>query len=382
MPNHYQFQQFVENLISLKNHYQALLAEHENKVTHLREQMSHVNALLVEQLVENQHLIQSLVELRSHYQALHEQQQQKAAQLREHLAHVNALLADQVVWQSQHLVSIPAATLEQQQQALKEAKEPQSSESAHQTPELAVQLGIQAQSEPLTSPFPSSIVQQAEPETDASASDQESEELRPSLVSTLKTPMLHQYQHLTKTQAVEKLLKDHEGSILHVDYIIRALYGELDADGIKAEKPRMYDTLSNGTEKGLWDKVPGQASCYTINLESVEPELVAKKSAQQNTINFRRQQQIRGKRSDEMLPAYRHLNLTAAVETVVQENPGQILTTDKVARELYGELDGRALTKAKDKIGKTLWGGAKQGRWQRVPGRLGCYTLDLNQVKS
>lgn len=129
----------------------------------------------------------------------------------------------------------------------------------------------------------------------------------------------------------------------------------------------MYDTLSNGTEKGLWDKVPGQASCYTIDLKLVEPELIANKTAPENNVSFRRQQQLRGKRSDEMLPAYRHLNLTAAVETVVQENPGQILTTDKVARELFGELEGRALTKAKDKIGKTLWGGAKQGGGSESP---------------
>jgi hypothetical protein len=39
------------------------------------------------------------------------------------------------------------------------------------------------------------------------------------------------------------------------------------------------------------------------------------------------------------------------------------LTTDKVARTLYGELSGQALTKAKEKVGKALWIGAKQKRW-------------------
>jgi hypothetical protein len=38
----------------------------------------------------------------------------------------------------------------------------------------------------------------------------------------------------------------------------------------------------------------------------------------------------------------------------VQENAGEILTTDKVAWTLYGELLGQALTKAKEKVGKTL----------------------------
>lgn len=380
MQSHQQFQQFVENLISLKDHYQALLAEYENKAAHLREQMSHVNALLVEQLVENQHLIQSLVELRSHYQALYEQQQQKAAQVREQVAHVNALLANQIVWQNQQLVSIQAATLDrEEQQVLSEAKEPQSSEAPQPTLESTVPPNTQTESEPPATPFPTTA-EQKEPKSETVTSNKESDQTHSSQVSTLKTRMLPEYQHLTKTQAVEKLLQDHEGSILHVDYIIRALYGELDADAIKAEKPRMYDTLSNGMEKGSWEKVPGQASCYTINLKLVEPESIATKTVQQNTTNLRRQH-LRGKRSEELLPHYQHLNLTAAVETVVQENAGQILTTDKVARELYGELEGRVLTKAKDKIGKTLWGGAKQGRWQRVPGRMGCYTLDLSKVR-
>jgi hypothetical protein len=83
-----------------------------------------------------------------------------------------------------------------------------------------------------------------------------------------------------------------------------------------------------------------------------------------------------------MLPRYNHLSLTAAVEVVVNEHPGEVITTEKVAKELYGEdIEGRALIKAKDRIGKTLWGGATQGRWQRIPGRLGCYTLSLKTLK-
>jgi hypothetical protein len=59
-----------------------------------------------------------------------------------------------------------------------------------------------------------------------------------------------------------------------------------------------------------------------------------------------------------------------------------VITTEKVAKVLYGDdIDGRALVKAKDRIGKTLWGGATQGRWQRIPGRLGCYTLNLKTLK-
>ena len=179
---------------------------------------------------------------------------------------------------------------------------------------------------------------------------------------------------------MERLLRENAGSILHVDYIIRALYGELDALAIKAEKPRMYDTLTQGTKKGLWVKVPDVASCYTYDLKLLQPNS-SNKNNNSVRAHSRRTSPARGKQQEQMLPDYQHLNLTAAVETVVNKYAGEILTTERIAKELYGEISGRELTQAKDKIGKTLWSGTRQERWQHVPGKLGCYTLDLSSVK-
>lgn len=357
MATHQQLQEFIENLMSLKDHNQSLLAEYEKKVTHSREQLSHIDALLVTHLGGNQQFVQSLIELRSHYQALLDEQQQKANQAKEQLSHLNALLLDQLVWQTQQSISLPTA-LEDQQRSL---------------------YGIAPEKESLQlsdADTPSDVEEQSEPEQ-AAFSIEDTNESR--LVSAQKTPMLPKYQNLTKIQAVEKLLQENPGSILHVDYIIRSLYGELDATEIKAEKPRMYDTLSQGTEKGLWDKVPDQASCYTINLELVEPS-ATKQTEPEKKVASGRKERPRGRASDDMLPRYQHLNLTAAVEAVVYANAGEVLTTDRIAETLYGKLEGKALTKAKDKIGKTLWGGFKQKRWDKVPGKLGCYTLDLSRV--
>lgn len=192
--------------------------------------------------------------------------------------------------------------------------------------------------------------------------------------------MLPKYQHLSKTQAIETLLQDNAGTILHVDYIIRALHGELDADAIRMEKPRMYDTLSKGTSKGLWDKVPDQASCYTIDLMLVDPDSASKKISQQSKAGFRRKPQSIRRSLNKMLPPYQQLNLVDAIEVIVRERPGEILSSDEVARALYGELSGLALTKAKERVGKSLWSGANQDRWQRVPRQKGLYTLDLKLV--
>ena len=56
---------------------------------------------------------------------------------------------------------------------------------------------------------------------------------------------------------------------------------------------------------------------------------------------------------------------------------GEIVTSDIMARALYGELEGPAFVEARNKIGKIMWSGASQGRWQSVPGQKGAYTLSL-----
>lgn len=87
----------------------------------------------------------------------------------------------------------------------------------------------------------------------------------------LKTPLLLKYENLTKSQAVQSLLLENAGNILHVDCIIRALYGKLGSDAIREEKPRLFDTLSKDTGIGTVGQIaqssqmlyyPPQADCF------------------------------------------------------------------------------------------------------------------------
>lgn len=107
-------QHFVENLITLRNHYQALLEEYERSWVQVREQLTHLNALLVDQLVQNQqHFVESLIGLRDQYQAQMEEYSRSSSHAREQLTHVNALLVDQLVLpDGQQPVSIQASTVE------------------------------------------------------------------------------------------------------------------------------------------------------------------------------------------------------------------------------------------------------------------------------
>jgi hypothetical protein len=422
MPLHRQLQHLIENLIALKELYHTQLVESEKQVARFKEQLSHVNGLLVAQLVENQQFVQSLVDMRSQCHAQLEANQRQAAHAREQITHVNALLADQVsLPPMQHAFELPTTAFEEQpRQTLSgiTAPEPESfsqplSDLTQPQPQAEAELTqpqLQAEAE-LTQPQPQTEAELTQPQFQAEAElaqpqpQAEAELAQPQLQtevaetplevgetsgdtarspSAIKTPMKAEYQNLTKIQAVEKLLQENQGKILTVEYIIWSLYGDMDAEAVKAEKPRIYDTLGQGTDKGIWEKVPDQPACYTYKLSLVEPTADSE-SATANTsrlpVSSRRRPSRRGK-SDDMLPRYNHLSLTAAVEVVVNEHPGEVITTEKVAKVLYGDdIDGRALVKAKDRIGKTLWGGATQGRWQRIPGRLGCYTLNLKTLK-
>lgn len=448
-----QNQYFIENLIELRSHYQSNIEDTERDLIHATEQLAHINALLVDQLVVNQQFTESLLQLRQHYQELRSQHHQKAQNAKEQIAHVNALLAHSLVLQhtQQQPISIQSATLEQQalfeaianngeelhrqspelareskppeileqpiasddrqgvggaiaaptespQQNLEMAEspeslaisEPQIRADSHQRAQNGEQPSPQKPESPETPPqIPTDsnqVKQQPEPEPSIELSDVEDSQKRapsdkpaPSPSSRkaapLKTPLLAQYQHLTKSEAIENLLHEHSGTVLHVDYIIRALYGELPSEDITTEMPRIKDSLKKGVAKGLWDTVPDEAGCYTADIKladkEVEPPKVEAKKRQSRKPNT--------KATEGMLPRYQNLTFTQAVESVMRDRSGEIITTDIMARALYGELEGSAFVEARNKIGKIMWSGASQGRWQSVPEQKGAYTLQLGR---
>lgn len=387
-------QHFIHSLVEMREHYQALQIECDRACSHATIQLDRINALVVDQLAENQH-VESLLKLRTHYQTLYAQQQQKAQSAKAQIAHINALIADQVVLQhNEQQITFQSTTVEHKhlnegltqvtdeseqssQQAAEQLEKPDSlKELAQPTPLDSTQEKQDTEEPSLSQPeiqTSTSIPEEQHSESDLPIASLNTEHPnasdRPQQSRSLKTPLLPQYQDLSKSEAVEQLLQENEESILHVDYIIRALHGELEPEDLKAEKPRMNDTLRKGVEKGLWDKVPDAAGCYTVDLKLVEQK------------SQRTKAQDAGGTSAPLLPVlpllprYRDMSFTGAVETVVRENAGEILTPETAARALYGEIEGKALTQAKAKVGKILWNGAKQGRWQSVPGRLGAYTL-------
>ncbi len=191
----------------------------------------------------------------------------------------------------------------------------------------------------------------------------------------LKTPLLPPIQHLSKSEAVENFLQSNVGKTFHIDEITRALHGDLGDKAIEAERSRMYDTLRKGAARGLWSAVPNSPNYYTIDLNSLvstaEQQELLIESPQGSTSTRR------SKYSDSLLPRYRQMGLSQAVEVFVRENAGEILTPEQVTRDLFGDLPETALALVQAQVSKRLRDGAKLGLWQRVPGQLAQYILEL-----
>jgi hypothetical protein len=84
--------------------------------------------------------------------------------------------------------------------------------------------------------------------------------------------------------------------------------------------------------------------------------------------------------TQDLIPPYQGLTPRAAISKLLQENRGRIFSLEEIVSLLYGELEVVALIKKKDHIGKILSAGKIRGEWQRVPGQVGFYTLDLKAL--
>jgi hypothetical protein len=434
------YQQFIDTLITLKSYYQQQLEEYSRLASEAREQLNHVDALLFDQLqrqykpqlpsslqteatnqtkaIASQPAPQNIsppelsaIDLNSDLTkppsaTEHKLSKFKAINQTEAdaplaaLQNTSPLLSPKVELDSG--ISDPAKV--QAKSDLKEAILPLTTDSAQDEQPSTENAKNQSLPSPLVS---STISLPIDPATEADANkpnqsqgvespntyetnnlprNQEREAASPVVTTPggshfhyaapLKTLLLPLYQHLTKSEAVENFLQSNVGKTFHIDEITRALHGDLAAGAIRAERSRMYDTLKKGTTKGLWSAVPNSLNYYTIDLNSLvstaEQQELLIESPQGSTSTRR------SKYSDSLLPRYRQMGLTQAVEVFVQENAGEILTPEQVTRDLFGDAPETALALVQAQVSKRLRDGAKLGLWQRVPGQQAQYILDLN----
>jgi hypothetical protein len=92
--------------------------------------------------------------------------------------------------------------------------------------------------------------------------------------------------------------------------------------------------------------VPAQPGCYTKELALAAPDLIEKANRQQESSK----QNLSASESQPTLqirPAYAKLSLIDAVDLIMNDCIGQVLTTELVATALYGKVSGSNLSEAK-----------------------------------
>jgi hypothetical protein len=81
-----------------------------------------------------------------------------------------------------------------------------------------------------------------------------------------ETAMLPIFQSLSRPEAIEQVLAEHIGTIVHIDFIVKMLYGKLEPEVFKVLKHRVQSSLTKGRETNKWFSVPGSPGYYTLSL--------------------------------------------------------------------------------------------------------------------
>jgi hypothetical protein len=194
-------------------------------------------------------------------------------------------------------------------------------------------------------------------------------------------PMLPQYQILTRMQAIEKILREHSGTVCHIDFIVRSLFGDLEPSVFKVVKSRVQSSLTHGKEKSYWAAFPDEPGCYTLDLNLVTP---ANGKVKSKSIKPKRKKPFllsKAKRVP-MLPEFEGKFLIDAICILLQRNSGKIFSVAEVITGLYGELNAEQLREIKTAVHNELSRGHRIGRFSRVPHKIGCYTWDLKKSQT
>jgi hypothetical protein len=193
-------------------------------------------------------------------------------------------------------------------------------------------------------------------------------------------PMQGQYQNLSRMEAIKQLLQEYIGTVCHIDFIVRSLYGDLESHIFRVVKGRVQSSLTQGRERNAWAAMPDEPGCYTLDLSLVIP---TKNNSSPYGVKSKRKKPFIMPKSKiiPMLRAFEGQFLIDAITVFFEQNPGKIFSVAEVVNGIYGELDSEQLREVKNKVLNELSRGHRTGRFSRVPDKIGFYTWDLNSIR-
>ncbi|MEA5579860.1 hypothetical protein VB620_00715 [Nodularia harveyana UHCC-0300] len=307
--------------------------------------------------------VSPLLELRDYYTSLVKEYESLYTQAREQLDHVDALLSNSSSYAdaSAYLTKfkmLPEVSSSYQEDSLL-SRPDQSTDSL--TPDSDDR---EIDNSPATTP------EIAEPPTSATSLNSQ---YRSKKVSDV--PMLPEYQSQSRMTAIKHLLKSHLGSVCHIDFIVRSLYGDLEPTIFKVVKARVQSSLTQGRERGAWWGIPDEPGCYTLDLSLVTSNHT-KRYSQNGKNNKKKTQTISQTNFIPMLPEFEGNFLIDALSDFLEKHSGTVFSVAEIITGLYGELDDQQVREVKTKVLNELSRGYRTGRFSRVPDKIGFYTWD------
>ncbi|MEA5627169.1 hypothetical protein [Nostoc sp. UHCC 0251] len=323
-----------------------------------------------------------LLELRDYYARLTEEYERLFVQARSQLDHVEALLSNWSFSDSSKQIS-----------RLTAADETSSVSQEGSVPFLSplddideINLVESVQSEltdkdlvEIDNSFSAAVdTKESQPST-TSPDSKIAPENNDSSTKVAEVPMLPQYNHaVSRMEAIKQLLQEQIGTVCHIDFIVRSLYGELDSNLFKVVKGRVQSSLTQGRERNYWVTIPDEPGCYTLDLSLVAPS--NRNGSSRSNKNKNKKPFVPPTKAVPMLKAFEGQFLIDALTSLFEENPGKVFSVAEVIAGIYGELDSQQLREVKNKVLNELSRGYRTGRFSRVPNQIGFYTWDSNMI--
>jgi hypothetical protein len=321
-----------------------------------------------------QDFVSPLLELRDYYARLVEEYETLYTQAKSQLDHVQALLS---TWSADTDTNGQVATLEAKQ----EVSTPSQKESLLSLSDRVSPSAIQSVESSQGDSPSSQILEIKEPLSTVTDNQQTPTKITAESIKGIDFPMLPEYHSMSRMDAISKLLQEHLGAVCHIDFIVRSLYGELDPHIFKVVKGRVQSSLTQGREKQAWFGIPDEPGCYTLDLSLVTSN---------RTHTYSRNGKTRKKpslavpktRVVPMLKPYEGQFLIDALTAFFRHNPGKVFSVAEVITGLYGHIDAEDHREVKSKVLNELSRGYRIGRFDRIPKKVGFYTLDLELAAS
>ncbi|MCC5634473.1 hypothetical protein LC593_01140 [Nostoc sp. CHAB 5844] len=198
-------------------------------------------------------------------------------------------------------------------------------------------------------------------------------------LNNVDIPMLSEYQSLTRMEAIKKLLEQHLGTVCHIDFIVRSLYGDLEPHMFKVVKGRVQSSLTQGRERQAWFGIPNEPGCYTLDLSLVNANQTNNHS--KTGKSKKKPVVVPQAKVVPMLKAYEGQFLIDALTHFFRQHPGKVFSVAEVITGIYGNLDAEEVREVKSKVLNELSRGYRTGRFSRMPDTVGFYTWDTKLIR-